>query len=163
VVPVLCAVTTSCEDYRADKAYIHRDYSRAVEELRDLAERGEARAQYDLGLLYDKGQGVPQNDKEAFHWYHRAAEQDDARAQYNLGLMYANGQGVQQNYLEAYYWINRSAAQGNKHALEARNYLSEKMPVEQLAEAKKLGYEREERKKAQSCTFCELFHRGGPP
>jgi TPR repeat protein len=163
VVPVLCAVTTSCEDYRADKAYIHRDYSRAVEELRDLAERGEARAQYDLGLLYDKGQGVPQNDKEAFHWYHRAAEQDDARAQYNLGLMYANGQGVQQNYLEAYYWINRSAAQGNKHALEARNYLSEKMTVEQLAEAKKLGYEREERKKAQSCTFCELFHRGAPP
>lgn len=162
-IPILCAATISCEDYRADKAYTHRDYQKAVEELRDLAERGEARAQYDLGFLYDKGQGVPQSDKQAFHWYHRAAEQNDDRAQYNLGLMYASGQGVQQNYLEAYYWINRSATQGNNHALDARDYLSEKMTAGQLAEARKLGYEREERRKAESCTFCELFHRGAPP
>lgn len=161
--PVLCAAVISCEDYRADKAYTHGDYKKAFQELKDMAEHGEARAQYDLGVLYDKGQGVPQSDKEAFHWYHMAAEQEDARAQYNLGLMYANGQGVQQDYLEAYYWINRAAAQGDKSALEARDYLSGKMTAEQIATAKKMGYEREARKKAESCRFCEMFHRGAPP
>jgi TPR repeat protein len=158
-----CATLVSCEDYRADKAYTHGDYKKAVEELKDLAEHGEARAQYDLALLYDKGQGVPQNDKEAFYWYRKAAEQEDDRAQHNLGLMYANGQGVEQNYMEAYYWINLAAAQGNKHALDARDYLSDKMTAEQIVAAKKLAHEREERKKAQTCTFCELFHRGSPP
>jgi len=162
-VPVLCAVTISCEDYRADKAYIHRDYRKTVEELRDLAERGEARAQYDLGLLYDKGQGIPQSDKQAFHWYQMAAEQDDDRAQYNLGLMYANGQGAQQDNVGAYYWISLAAAQGNKHALDARDYLSGKMTAAEIARAKKLVREREERKKTKDCTFCELFHRGAPP
>ncbi len=160
---VIYAALVSCEDYRADKAYTHGDYKKAIEELRDLAERGEARAQYDLGLLYDKGQGVPQSDKEAFHWYHRAAEQGDARAQYNLGLMHVNGQGVQRDYVEAYYWIDLAAEQGNKPALDARDFLLGTMTSEQIARAKRLVHEREERKKSRTCTFCELFHRGAPP
>ena len=45
-------------------------------------------AQYNLGVMYDNGDGVPQDYKEAVKWYRLAAEQGDASAQYNLGLMY---------------------------------------------------------------------------
>lgn len=84
---------TACEDRRADKAYLRGDYDSAVSELQFLAKAGEASAQYDLGLMYDKDQGVPQSDEQAMEWYRRAAEQGEPRAQYNLGLMYLKGQG----------------------------------------------------------------------
>lgn len=132
----LC-VATACADRRADKAYRRGDYETAARELRELASNGEPRAQYDLGLLYDKGQGVPQNDREALKWYTLAAKQGEPRAQYNLGLMYANGQGVQPDLVTAYYWISLAAAQGNQNALNARDYLSEKMTVEQVTEGKR--------------------------
>lgn len=152
---LLCLATAACQDYRADKAYQHGDYTKTVTELRDLAERGEARAQYDLGLLYDQGQGVRQNYKEAMRWYYLAAEQGETRAQYNLGLMYVNGQGGPQNYPEAYFWINLAATQGSQHAVEARNYLAEKMTPDQMAEAERLARARKglvDRK--QGCQLC---------
>jgi len=138
-VAVLCVLMGGCiEDKRADKAYLHGEYSKTAKELRYLAENGDVRAQYDLGVLYDRGQGVPQDDHEAMNWYHRAAEQGEARAQYNLGLMYANGQGIKQDYAEAYYWITLAATQGNVHAVEARDYYAAQMTPDQMARAKQL-------------------------
>ena len=58
-------------------------------------------AQYNLGVMYENGRGVPQNDAEAVKWYRKAAEQGLASAQNNLGVMYANGEGVPQNDAEA--------------------------------------------------------------
>jgi hypothetical protein len=55
---------------------------------RMLAETGDAAAQNRLGLIYQNGEGVPQNDAEAVRWYLKAAEQGYADAQNNLGLMY---------------------------------------------------------------------------
>ena len=72
----------------------------------------DAEAQYDLGLKYDTGEGVPEDDAEAVRWYRMAAEQGYAPAQYDLGLMYANGAGVPENYVRAYAWLNLAAAQG---------------------------------------------------
>ena len=59
-----------------------------------LAEQGIAEAQYNLGLIYSKGQGVAPDYKEAVKWYRLAAEQGFAESQTNLGLMYGKGQGV---------------------------------------------------------------------
>ena len=53
--------------------------------------RGKPKAQYNLGVSYSNGEGVPQDDAEAVEWYHRAAEQGLAEAQYNLGVSYRNG------------------------------------------------------------------------
>ena len=58
------------------------------------AEQGYADAQNNLGVMYRKGQGVPQDDKTAVKWYRLAAEQGNADAQYNLGLMYRNEERV---------------------------------------------------------------------
>ncbi len=139
----LAVVTVACEDRRADKAYRRGDYSTAVKDLQFLANGGDIRAQYDLGLMYDKGQGVPQSDSDALWWYRRAAEQGEPRAQYNLGLMYLNGQGVEADLVKAYYWVSLSAAHGNKHALDARDYISEKMTVDQIVVGKQLVQEHE--------------------
>src|SRR2546426_1638447 len=131
---VLCLGTLSCEARRSDKAYRSGDYAKAAKELEYIAEEGDARAQYDLGLLYDTGRGVPQSNEKALQWYRKAAEQGESKAQYNLGLMYANGQGVQQDYARAYFWTSLSAAQGNGHAMDARDILYEKMTPERSEE-----------------------------
>ena len=101
-----------------------------------MANLGEARAQYDLALLYDQGLGVPQSDAQALLWYQRAAEHGDRRAQYNLGLMHMNGQGMAPNVVHAYFWLSLSLAQGDTNAPAAREYLIEKMTPEQIEEAK---------------------------
>ena len=54
------------------------DYATALRELTPLAKQGDADAQYNLGLMYRNGQGVPQDYKTAVKWYRLAAEQGDA-------------------------------------------------------------------------------------
>lgn len=97
-------------------AYKRGDYATAIKEWRPLAEAGDASAQYNLGVMYETGRGVPQDDQEAVKWYRKAAEQGDASAQHNLGLMYDNGQGVPQDYREALKWYRKAAEQGNAGA-----------------------------------------------
>ncbi len=92
------------------------DYTTAVRLLRPLAEQGDAQAQYNLGVLYDNGQGVPQNSTEAVKWYSKAADQGDSRGENNLANMYLSGQGVPQNYTEAMKWFRKAADQGNARA-----------------------------------------------
>ena len=63
------------------------DYATALREWKPLAEQGNADAQYNLGVMYAQGKGIPQNHKTAVKWYRLAAKQGDAFAQYNLGNM----------------------------------------------------------------------------
>ena len=84
--------------------------------IRPLAEQGNAIAQYNLGVMYDQGEGVPQNDAEAMKWYRLAADQGHARAQYTLGTIYHEGRGVKQNYAEAFKWYRLAADQGDAEA-----------------------------------------------
>ncbi|MCB9967552.1 MAG: SEL1-like repeat protein [Geminicoccaceae bacterium] len=97
-------------------AYESGDYSTAFREWLPLAQTGDRAAQYNIGLLYDFGNGVPQDYTEAARWYRRAAEQGDATAQFNLGLMYARGEGVPENDAEAVKWYRRAAEQDNAQA-----------------------------------------------
>ena len=65
--------------------------------------------QYNLGVMYYNGQGVPQDYKEAMKWFRMAAEQGHADAQYNLGVIYSNGKGVPQDHKEAMKWLRMAA------------------------------------------------------
>ena len=62
-------------------AYKSGDYATALREWTPLAKQGVARAQFALGLLYEVGDGVPQDDKTAVKWYRLAAKQGNADAQ----------------------------------------------------------------------------------
>jgi uncharacterized protein len=90
----------------------HHDYEAALKEFRPLAEKGNAAAQYNMGLFYDKGLGVPQDPEVAAQWYLRAAKQGIPQAQVKLGAMFDNGQGVTQDYTQAARWYRLAAQQG---------------------------------------------------
>ena len=81
-------------------------------ETLQAAERGDAQAQFNLGMMYYKGRGVSQDDAEAFKWYRQAAERGVAEAQFNLGVMYDKGRGVSQDDAEAVRWYRQAADQG---------------------------------------------------
>jgi TPR repeat protein len=100
--------------------------------------QGHGKAQYRLGVLYEKGIGVPQNLKEALKWKRMAAAQGEARAQNHLGVKYAKGKGVRKNYRNAYMWLCLAAMQGSRQASKNVDILIEKMTPEQLSDAKQL-------------------------
>jgi len=77
---------------------------------------GESWAQYNLGYMYENGQGVIQDYKQAVKWYTKSAEQGDVKAQHNLGWMYDKGQGVIQDYKEVVKWFRLASEQGNAPA-----------------------------------------------
>ncbi len=79
-------------------AHNRKDYKEAVRLFLPLAEQGDALAQYNLGIMYCNGQGVPQDYKEAVKWYRLSAEQGDVDAQLKLGVSYGMGRGVLKNY-----------------------------------------------------------------
>ena len=119
---------SSCSDNFQDAvdAYDRKDYKTAHRIFLKLAEQGDASAQLNLGVMYDKGQGVPLDYKEAVKWYRLSAEQEHAPAQYNLGLMYKNGEGVPDDIKEAVKWFRLSAEQGNVKAQEMAKNLKPK-------------------------------------
>jgi TPR repeat protein len=122
-------------------AYEKGDYATALRLMRPLAEQGHADAQVKLGKMYDKGQGVPQDQAMAVSWYRRAAAQGDGVAPYILGDTYLIGRGVQQDYVTAHMWLNLAAARGNKDAEMARDRAAALMTPAQVTEAQKLARE----------------------
>lgn len=88
-----------------------RRYGQAAKWFREAAELGDPAAQFNLGVLYETGQGVTQNYAEAVKWYHAAADQGEPQAQFNLGVFYETGQVVPQNFEEAVKWYELAAEQ----------------------------------------------------
>src|ERR1051325_9682305 len=88
------------------------DFAEALRWYRIAAEKGSAEAQFEIGVLYDTGQGVTQDPAEALRWYQRAADQGFAPAQVNIGASYEAGEGVPQDYGEAMRWLRNAADQG---------------------------------------------------
>ena len=93
-------------------AYDSGDYATALREWTPLAEQGNADAQFMVGTMYEKGDGVPQDSQIAVKWYSLAAQQGHDPAQTNLGTMYRKGDGVPQDYEIAVKWYTLSAEQG---------------------------------------------------
>lgn len=120
-------------------AYRERDYASALKDWRPLAEQGDAGAQYNLGMMYDLGQGVPRNYVEAVKWWRLAAAQGDGLAQNNLGALYGAGRGIPRNYVESYKWRSLALAQGFSQAGKALDALSTLMTPAQIAEAQRLA------------------------
>jgi len=111
------------------------------ESLWEKAEKGDANAQLELGLMYYEGEGVPKDSAEAVTWYRKAADQGLGEAQNNLGGMYANGEGVPKDYVEAYKWFTVAAQGGFATAEENQRNLALKMSGTQIVEALRLSRE----------------------
>ncbi len=77
------------------------------------ASQGDVEAHYELGYMYDNGEGVPQDHEIAAEWYTVAAEKGHANAQHYLGWLYFEGNGVARDYEAALKWWNRAAELGD--------------------------------------------------
>lgn len=106
------------------KAAKRGHFKKAYSAWKPLAEQGNARAQYNIGILYYNGQGVPKSYINAAQWYRKAAEQGDAAAQYNLGGMYYKGIGVQQDLFMAQEWLGLAATTGYADAAGWRDLVA---------------------------------------
>ncbi len=100
-------------------AFLEGDYPGALEHWRPLAEDGHDGAQFNLGIMYRDGRGVPQDLTEAAWWFAKSAEQGHLRAQYALAVMYVEGRAVPKDFAEAAKWYGLAAEQG--HALAQYN------------------------------------------
>jgi uncharacterized protein len=76
------------------------------------AELGDTKAQFQLGLMYAKGEGVTKDKHKALEWCTRSAEQGNPEAQLNLGIIYANGDSVAKDKKKAFAWFTKAAKQG---------------------------------------------------
>ena len=92
-------------------AYNRGDFAAAIAEWRPLANGGDPTAQFNLGVLYEYGQGVPLDPAEAARWYRLGAEQGNAFAQKALGVLYNAGKGVEKDDAEAVRWYRSAAEQ----------------------------------------------------
>ena len=102
---------------------------------------GFADAQYNLGIMYANGRGIPQDYVQAHMWLNLAADQGYATAQFNLGFMYAQGRGVPQDYVQAHMWLNLAAVNGDADAINNHDFVAAKMTPAQIAEAQKMAAE----------------------
>jgi TPR repeat protein len=114
---VLAAPAAIAEDYeRGLSAYNRADYATALLEWDVLAQFGDPKAQFGLGVMHTFGQGVPKDDTRAMDWYRRAAERGHAGAQLFLGHGLESGNGAEQNLEAAFFWFLRAAEQGEARA-----------------------------------------------
>lgn len=112
-----------CEDKPIPKRL--ENYATAKDRYRKAAALGNDRAQNQLGIMYDHGRGVPEDDAKAVFWYRQAAERGNAWGQHNLGYMYEYGLAVPKDYKRAGYWYKKAADQGNARAKYRLGHLYE--------------------------------------
>lgn len=93
-------------------AYQQGDFATALAVWRPLAEAGEARAQFNLGVMFDQGRGVARDRESAILWWRKASEQGMTQAMHNLANIYISGEGAAQDYEEALKWLRLAAEKG---------------------------------------------------
>lgn len=113
---LVCAAPLARAGY-AEGAVAHGrgDYATAAKEFR--IDKNNRDAQFALGTMHERGEGMKQDHNLAFHWYLKAATTGHMGAQFNLGLMYMQGRGKPRNIDEALRWYRASASQGYPPAL----------------------------------------------
>ena len=99
------------------------------------AAANDAGAQYNLGTLLRRGEGVQQDFAQAARWFRQAAQRGHVQAQHDLGMLYYEGQGVDKDARWAYYWIKVAALQGDDKAEESLKKVAAGMSADQIREA----------------------------
>ncbi len=125
----ICLFILGFTDKEADfksamDSYNNKDFPKAFQAFQSLAsEQGNAEAQFVLGMMCEKGEGVPKNVNQAVHWYTKAAEQGHLFAQCFLAQKYADGEEIPQDYKQALHWYTKVAEQDDVN--EIQRYLTD--------------------------------------
>ncbi len=99
-----------------DDSYPLEERDEAAEQLEQLANAGDAHAQYIIGTAYRDGGLLIPDTAKAQRLLERAAEQDLDAAQYALGKLYLSDDADVHAPAKGIYWLKRSADNGNDYA-----------------------------------------------
>ena len=141
-------------------AYLRGEYDNAFLMMQAQAEGNEDNlAMYYLGVMYERGQGVDPDSKQAGKWFRMAAQAGVPQAQFRLGNLYMRGDGVPRDYERAFVWfsvagfmehgpskiaLERARAKLSEEELEAaedlaRQYIRDYVPKNEEAQAQPPG------------------------
>ena len=130
--PVTRQATAQDIFQQAENLHNQGRYAEALPLYQGLAEQGDAYAQHTLGFMYERGQGVAQDNTQAVFlyrksvvWFRKSAEQGDADAQFRLGIMYEYGRGVAKDEAQAVVWYRKAAEQGHAIAIATLKQLGQ--------------------------------------
>jgi putative methionine-R-sulfoxide reductase with GAF domain len=133
---VEAASTPSGQSATDQRSAAERPRPKSLAELRKLADHGEAEAQWQMGVRFHNGEGVPHDDAQATQWFHRAAEQGHVTAEATLGAYYWAGRGVPQDLSQAYFWSAIALAQGDENSKSRLEGLASQMTRAQVSAAR---------------------------
>ena len=109
------------------------------EEAKVNAEKGDADAQYQVGVMYRDGKTVNADLKQAFRHFKKSADQGHVMAQYELGVLH--GKGAKRDGIAAFTWLNIAGANGSRMAAEALGKFPERLTNDQISKADALARE----------------------
>ncbi len=172
IIPALIALFIVCfifsmrkyvpkDDFEAGLYALEKgEFITALYKLQPLAEEGHADAQFNLGTMYLKGDGVRKDYGQTAKWYtlaakqghlkaqmplgaiyKSAAEQGDIECQHRLGKMYIDANNFPHSDVKAYMWLSLAASRGFKDETDLIDTITKRMTPEQIAEAEKLAQE----------------------
>lgn len=116
-------------------------HQKAAELFMQAAQQGNRPAQYFIGLMYARGDGVQQNFEEAFRWLHKAAWGGHPKAVYHLGEMYVQGDGVEIDHVKAMAWFWVGTTLGDRYSEKRLRATAPRLSHEEMSEAKLLSKE----------------------
>ena len=120
-------------------AYLQGDYETAYNTMISLAKTSDDEiAQYYLGVMYMKGQGVEQDYEEAGEWFRKASEQGLSVAMYKLAGLYTKGNGVPKDLEFAYIWYSVAAVHEHEKSINMIEKAKSNLSSEELASANQL-------------------------
>lgn len=108
-----------------DNKELNNSQSPSIQEIQNLANSGDVKAQFELANRYHSGDGVEKDEKLSFYWYKQVAQKDYANAQFNVANSYYSGQGVEKNMEKAIYWYEKASRQNLIPAIYNLGYIFE--------------------------------------
>jgi uncharacterized protein len=122
--------------------FVPAPYAVAATVMRQ-AEKGNVKAEAQLGWMYATGRGVPQDYAKAAKWYYCAAILGHGGAQFELGMLYNKGLGVPRDWVLSYMWLNLSASQAvgddRDFKVRMRDAVASKLTPAEVAQAQHMA------------------------
>ncbi len=135
IIPLIMLSCTSVyAQSECTELYANGDYAAAFPKCADEATNNNASPEiwFNLGHMYDNGDGTATDAAEAFIWYEKAAQANHPSAQYNLAIAYLQGHGTAVDEVNAVSWLNKAASNGDIDAPEVlAAYYMKKQQYEQ--------------------------------
>ena len=131
------ALMSIANRYDAGSYGVNRDIERAFNLYSIAADIGYSEAQYNLGSMYEKGDGTKKNEDKSIEWYTKSAMNGYIPAFYSVAVM--NYKKSHPDKLTAYAWFTIASASGNNQSRYWINKLENELPRNGVLEAQDMA------------------------